>query len=57
LVAENVEIGGGVPTLSVEPPPGAENQEYVVKYMLLIFSDPGNPHFSGDEFDADRPAS
>jgi hypothetical protein len=23
-----------------------------VKYMLLIFSNPGNPHFSGDELDA-----
>ena len=33
-------------------PAGAENQEDVVKYMLLIFSNPGNPHFSGDELDA-----
>jgi hypothetical protein len=25
-----------------------------VKYMLLIFNNPGNPHFSGDELDAVR---
>jgi hypothetical protein len=52
VVAENVETGDGATTLSVEAPPGPRNQEDVVKYMLLIFSNPDNPHFTGDELDA-----